>query len=154
MTIPDLPYSPWIMLILSIAGLIVAAASPKRQAPQNQLAQQQRHKTIRILRQPTTGWHGTTHDAAMDIFYNNRFLPGRKNKFWIADKTEDAIRFGKQKDGKKAKIVQLAISPDILLEKPNDFWAASIPDAQPGTYYTFPGIRPVAVYTQKGQRIL
>ena len=103
--------------------------------------------------QPTIGYHGGPPEAVQDIFWNNRYLPGKHNAFWIAESFDQAQKFAIIRAADKGLIVELAISPKIQLHSPNSYWCAHIKGAVPDQYYTFPGIEPLAIYDQYQNRL-
>ncbi|CAB1061197.1 hypothetical protein D1BOALGB6SA_5970 [Olavius sp. associated proteobacterium Delta 1] len=101
---------------------------------------------------PTKGYHGTVWHAANDIFHNERFILGTENSFWIAESFNEAVGYanGKTNGLNEGLIIEFRISPSatyLYKAKPSQgYWTIKIPNPQPRTYYSMPGIKPVAMY--------
>lgn len=110
---------------------------------------------IPITLTPTVLYKGVPeYKVALDIFTNNRFLvDGNINPsgVYMTDKFDIAEEYA----GGDGYIIELSICPGLDLHFSGNEFVADVPDAEPGTYYTFPEqIMPVRVWDRNNKAVL
>jgi len=97
--------------------------------------------------------HGTSREAATDIYYNRRVLPGEKNYFWLTPEFMIAKGHAKRKGWAGGLIVEFYIDTCYRLGQSKPHWVIPIPNPQPQTYYHFPEAVPTSLQKQDGTKI-
>ena len=97
-------------------------------------------------------WHGTSAEAAWDIFRHNRFLVNNDLSLWITEDFDYAK--GIADNNGNGLIVALFVDPGIdLIHQGGYNWTAPVPSGERGKYYRFEGIVPAGVYDSNGNQI-
>jgi hypothetical protein len=101
-----------------------------------------------------TLYHGTSKEAALDIYDNCRVLLGVGNRFWMSSHECWARRYGLRRVRSKVHIVEFMVVDYDALEYAHVLaWTMFEKDGVPGRYYPLRGAVPVSVRDEVGQII-
>jgi hypothetical protein len=122
---------------------------------QTQQPQLQTHQQVTWTRPPpgkVRMFHGTTKEAAWDIFFNNRFRVRLNLSLWITEAFDYAVSIANRcGDG---LIVELLIDSDLVMIPEGGYnYRIEVPNGQQGKYYRFSGVVPVSIYDVNGNKI-
>ena len=101
------------------------------------------------------GFHGTSEQKALDIYFNYRIKAGKDDSFWIAEKFEQAAKFADSRGGRKGLIIMLHLlninDTKNLTKHKTGYWTLKIPGATPDGYYWYSGMKILELFNQNQQ---
>ena len=113
----------------------------------------QQRRTSDGVTQPTILWHGTSKQAAEDIFYNQRVIKGQKEAFWMAEKMEDAKSYANGRDPQNGRIIKIWVDPSVEMSHHYLYWNIPMNGLNSRKAYRFKGVRPLAMFDLNGNKI-